>query len=163
VADDLGEDPASGLDSTESATADVVDDTSGEEAVDIAELAEDALASIEDDGADVQAAAIVPRAFTHEDMVAALEGQPVMVRRIVYCECKYDPNVVAYRRDGTPLYYGCAQLMTGRGNGYDIFLRWGFEDWRDPAQVVGFINQVIDRGMLASQYPNTRRGCAGSP
>ena len=104
-----------------------------------------------------------PRVFTREDMLAALEGQPVMVQRIVYCECKYDPNVIRYRRDGSPLYYGCAQLMTGRGNGYDIFLRWGFDDWRDPDQVVGFINEVIRRGMLGSQYPNTQHGCPGSP
>src|SRR4051794_37637006 len=32
--------------------------------------------------------------FTREDMLAALEGQSLAIRRIVYCECKYDPNVI---------------------------------------------------------------------
>lgn len=100
--------------------------------------------------------------YTREDMLAALEGQPVMVRRIVYCECKYDPNVVVQLGGGLQ-YLGCGQLMTGRGNGYDLFLRAGFDDWRDPVQVVGWLNYVIDRGMLNSQYPNTQRGCPGSP
>jgi hypothetical protein len=104
-----------------------------------------------------------PRVFTRDDMLAALEGQPLIIRRIVYCECKYDPNVIVYRRDGSPLYYGCAQLMTGRGNGYDIFQRWGFTDWRDPEQVVAFLNEVVRRGMLGSQYPRTQYGCPGSP
>jgi len=103
------------------------------------------------------------RVFTRDDMLAALEGQPLAVRRIVYCECKYDPNIIIYRGDGTPLYYGCAQLMTGRGNGYDIFQRWGYSNWRDPEQVVAFLNEVTRRGMLGSQYPNTQNGCAGSP
>ncbi len=103
------------------------------------------------------------RVFTREDMLAALEGQPIEIRRVVYCECRYDPNTIVYRRDGTPLYYGCAQLMTGQGNGFEIFQRWGYTNWRDPYQVVAYLSEVMRRGMLASQYPNTVGGCPGSP
>ena len=100
--------------------------------------------------------------YTREDMIQELDrydasGGSVLVRRIVFCECRYDPNVQS------ALYLGCAQLMTGRGNGYDIFTRMGGTDWRDPAQVVWFIDQVIQRRMLDSQYPNTQNGCRGSP
>ena len=113
-------------------------------------------------------ALISEQSYSREDMLAALAdyeeaGGSPLVRRIVYCECRYDPNVIVSNRDGSPLYLGCGQLMTGRGNGYDIFLRWGYSNWRDPEQVVSFIDEVIKRGMLESQYPRTRFGCPGSP
>ena len=100
--------------------------------------------------------------FTRDDMIEALDhyeatGGHRLVRRIVYCECRYDPNVE------TLLFLGCAQLMKGEGNGYAIFQRWGGTNWRDPGQVVWFIDQVIERRMLNSQYPNTQYGCTGSP
>ena len=85
-----------------------------------------------------------------------------MVRRIVWCECRYDPDVVVDLPGGLQ-YLGCGQLMTGPGNGYEIFQRWGGTNWRDPAQVVWFIGEVIRRDMLGSQYPNTSKGCSGSP
>lgn len=102
------------------------------------------------------------RQYDHDDVVAALEGQSVMVRRIIYCEVgrsgRYDPYAV-----GSSGEVGPAQLLPGAGNGLAIFYRWGFSDPNSPAESVAFVNEVIRRDMLGSQYPRTSRGCEGSP
>lgn len=106
--------------------------------------------------------------WTHEHVVDALTGKPVMVRRIIFCEVgrsgRYDPH--ARGRLGE---WGPAQLLPGQGNGLAIFHRWapalGIEDPdpENPYQAVLFVEEVIRRGMLGSQYPRTSLGCPGSP
>jgi len=115
--------------------------------------------------------------FTSDDVIRALDAYelgggayPTMVRRIVYCECSnragpsavYDPMARVSVGRGLELL-GCGQLLSGPGNGLAIFTSWGYSDWRDPWQVVSWIDEVIRRGYLDSQYPNTQRGCARSP
>lgn len=95
-------------------------------------------------------------------VVDALAGQPVLVRRILYCETgrsgRYDPYAVGGMGEVGP-----AQLLPGVGNGLSIFYAWGFTDPTNPYQAVAWVNEVIDRNMIASQYPRTSQGCRGSP
>lgn len=108
------------------------------------------------------AAPIVPHRWTHDDVVLALAGQPVMTRRIIFCEVgrsgRYDPYAV-----GSMGEIGPAQLLPGRGNGLSIFYSWGGVDPHSPYDAVWFVNEVQRRGMIGSQYPRTSRGCVGSP
>jgi hypothetical protein len=91
----------------------------------------------------------------------ALVGQPVMTRRIVFCEIgrsgTYDPYAIGPKGE-----LGPAQLLPGRDNGLAIFYRWGFDEPHNPYQAVEFINRVQAERMLGSQYPRTRLGCPGS-
>jgi hypothetical protein len=100
--------------------------------------------------------------WTDADVRAALAGRATMVRRIIYCEVGrsgvYDPYAV-----GRAGEVGPAQLLPGRGNGLSIFYSWGFDEPNNPWQAVAFVERVIERGMLHSQYPRTSLGCPGSP
>jgi hypothetical protein len=102
-----------------------------------------------------------PLPWSDADVRDALDGQPVMTQRIVFCEVGrsgiYDPYAVGSRGE-----IGPAQLLPGPGNGLAIFYRWGFTEPNNPYQAVAFINRVQREGMLGSQYPRTSRGCAGS-
>lgn len=148
----------------------LVDADDGGAAADDVDAAADVDAVELDDGA-VQCAAPdtcwvttdppTPLPWTDAHVRDALLGQPVMTRRIVYCEIgrsgTYDPYSVGSRGE-----IGPAQLLPGRGNGLSIFYAWGYSDPHSPYQAVAFINEVQARGMLGSQYPRTSRGCAGS-
>jgi hypothetical protein len=132
-------------------------------AEDADELADSLDAAVDaGDGGSEPADVARPLRWTDADVRAALSGQPVMTRRIIFCETgrsgTYDPYAVGSRGEVGP-----AQLLPGLGNGLAIFYRWGFTEPNNPYEAVAFVNRVQAEGLLGSQYPRTSRGCVGSP
>lgn len=97
--------------------------------------------------------------FTVDDTRQALNGKSLMTQRIIYCESRYDP----YARNSRSGAIGAAQLLPGAHNGLAIFYSFGYTDPYNPWEAVDFVEEVIQRGMVQSQYGSTMYGCPGSP